>query len=158
MGQPEHLDQSYDLLQIAVEIEPTHAIYLALFVPLFIQKGNLAEAQNYSKKAQAAYQENPAPWDQYWISLTKSQLLAANQQWDDAWAEYDKTVQLPVLMEYPWFKADTLRQWAEAHLARGEAGDKTRAKELLAEALGIFEGIGATGYVERVDVQLKELA
>ena len=44
MGLPEHLDQVYDLLQIAIEIEPNHTIYPALFVPLFIQKGNLKEA------------------------------------------------------------------------------------------------------------------
>jgi tetratricopeptide (TPR) repeat protein len=44
MGLPEHLDQAYDLLQIAIEIEPNHTIYLALFVALFIQKGNLKEA------------------------------------------------------------------------------------------------------------------
>ena len=158
MGLPEHLDQAHDLLQIAIEIEPTHAIYLALFVPLFIRKGDLAEAQNYLNKAQGAYQENPDPWAQYWIFLTKSQLLTANQEWNEAWAEYDNTIELPVLMEYPWFKADTLKQWAEAHLARGEAGDRSRARELLEESLTMFEDIGATGYVEKVEAQLEELA
>ncbi len=157
LGLPEHLDQAHDLLQIAIEIEPNHTIYLALFVPLFIQKGKFKEAQNYLKKAQAAYQENPDPWAQYWIFLTKSQLLAANLQWDEAWVEYSQTIEVPVLREYPWFKADTFKQWAEAHLARGEAEDNARARELLEEALAIFADIGATGYVEKVEAQLREL-
>ena len=127
-------------------------------MPLFIRKGDLAEAQNYLNKAQSAYQENPDPWAQYWVYLTKSQLLAANHQWDEAWAEYNETLQRPVLRDYPWFKADTLKQWAEAHQARDEVGDMNRARDLLADALGIFEKIGATGYVEKVGGQLEELA
>ena len=89
--------------------------------------------------------------------MTKSQLLAANLQWDEAWVEYSQTIEVPVLREYPWFKADTFKQWAEAHLARGEAEDNARARELLEEALAIFADIGATGYVEKVEAQLREL-
>ena len=89
--------------------------------------------------------------------MTKSQLLATNQQWDEAWAEYNQTLELPVLKEYPWFKADTLKKLAETHLARGEDEDIGRAKELMGEALEIFEDIGATGYIGQVEALLEEL-
>ena len=56
-----------------------------------------------------------------------------------------------------WYRAQTLREWAEAHLARGEAGDRERAIELLREALGLFETMNAPKYAERVRGQLKEL-
>jgi tetratricopeptide (TPR) repeat protein len=157
MGLPEHLDQAYELLQIAIEIEPTHTVYIALFVQLFIRKGDLKEAENYLKKAQAADQENPAQWHQFWVFLTKSQLLAANQRWDEAWVEYNQTLELPVLKEYPWFKADTLKKLAETHLARGEDEDIGRAIAQLGEALEIFEDIGAAGYVGQVKALLEEL-
>jgi tetratricopeptide (TPR) repeat protein len=157
MGLPEHLDQAYELLQIAVEIEPNHTVYIALFVQLFIRKGDLKEAENYLKKAQAADQENPAQWHQFWVLLTKSQLLAANQRWDEAWVEYNQTLELPVLKEYPWFKADTLKKLAETHLARGEDEDIGRAIAQLGEALEIFEDIGAAGYVGQVKALLEEL-
>ncbi len=54
--------------------------------------------------------------------------------------------------------ADTLKHWSEAHLARGAEEDRTRALELQGKALAIFEDIGASGYVERVNEKIRELA
>ncbi len=56
-----------------------------------------------------------------------------------------------------WRRARTLIDWAGAHLARGESGDRERAEELLREAEAEFEAMGAHGYVERVKGRLEEL-
>lgn len=90
--------------------------------------------------------------------MIKSQLLAANQQWNDSLSAFEETVDLPPLKEYPWFVADTFRLWSDAHLARGEADDQARAKQLLEKSLTIFENIGATVYAERVEAQINDLA
>jgi tetratricopeptide (TPR) repeat protein len=158
-GEPDQLDMAYDLLQsnLELEIDPNRAIYLSLLVQLFVKKGKHREARSYLKKAQAAYQANPAAWSLYWVCLTEAQLLAGRQEWDGVWAAYQKTVEVPVLSGYPWFMADTLKFWAEAYLARGEAEDRPRARELLGEALAIFEDIGASGYVDRVKEKVEEL-
>ena len=54
--------------------------------------------------------------------------------------------------------ARTLRDWAAGHLARGEAEDIERARELLEQARSEFDDMGSTAYVERIDAQLKELS
>ena len=55
-------------------------------------------------------------------------------------------------------RALALREWAEAHLSRGEPEDRERARELLDQARAEFEGMGSPGYVEKIDAQLKALA
>jgi hypothetical protein len=54
--------------------------------------------------------------------------------------------------------ADTLKNWAEVLLSRGAEEDIVRAREMLGQALAIFEDIGASGYVERVNEKIRELA
>jgi tetratricopeptide (TPR) repeat protein len=157
-GRPDQLEMAYDYLQRALEIVPHHAIHLCLLAQLFVKKGDHAEARKYFEQGQTAYLTNPDAWSLYWVYLIEAQLLAAQQEWEEAWAAYQKTVDVPVLGEYPWFMADTLRFWAEAYLARGEAEDKPRARELLGQALVIFEDIGASGYVDRVNEKIEELS
>ena len=56
-----------------------------------------------------------------------------------------------------WYRAQVLRDWAEAHLARGEAGDAERARELLHQVIAEFEAMGAPIYAGRVQQRLKEV-
>jgi hypothetical protein len=84
-------------------------------------------------------------------------LLAANQQWDDAWAEYDQTLELPFLGSTPGSRRTPSNNgqrpiWRVARLKISPT------QELLEEALAIFADIGATGYVDKVEAQLEELA
>jgi hypothetical protein len=57
-----------------------------------------------------------------------------------------------------WYHAHTLAQWAEAHLARGNAGDRARAQELLREATAGFDDMGASAYAARIQARLADLA
>jgi hypothetical protein len=56
-----------------------------------------------------------------------------------------------------WYRAQTLREWAEAHLSRDEPGDRERATELLGEALALFEEMNVPKYAERVRKRLHNL-
>jgi hypothetical protein len=47
-----------------------------------------------------------------------------------------------------WHRARTLLDWAEAHAARGEPGDRGRARELLQEAQAAFEEMGIPRYAQ----------
>jgi hypothetical protein len=49
-----------------------------------------------------------------------------------------------------WYRAQALREWAEAHLARAEPGDEERARELLLESQAEFEEMGAPIYAAQV--------
>jgi hypothetical protein len=47
--------------------------------------------------------------------------------------------------------------WAEAHAARGEPGDRERAVELIREAHAAFEEMGIPGYAAVAQQRLDEL-
>jgi hypothetical protein len=71
-------------------------------------------------------------------------------------AAFEATVDTLSSRKLRWRRARTLIDWAEAHLAPGEPGDRERAGELLREAEAEFEAMPAPLYVERVKARLKE--
>jgi hypothetical protein len=111
----------------------------------------LSEAQE-----QAAEQGTIAEWEPD-LSWAEANLAMAEGHWAEALAGFEATVDTLGRTNLHWRRARTLIDWAEAHLARGESGDRERARELLREAEAEFEAMGAHGYVERVKGRLEEL-
>ena len=95
-------------------------------------------------------------WEPY-LSWAEANLAMAEGHWPEALAAFEATVDALGQMKLRWYRARILIDWAEAHLARGESGDRERAGELLREAEAEFEAMGAHGYVERVKGRLEEL-
>lgn len=73
----------------------------------------------------------------------------AEGRWAEALAAFEATVDTLGRTNLRWHRARTLIDWAGAHLARGESGDR--------EADAEFEAMGAHGYVEWVKGRLEEL-
>jgi tetratricopeptide (TPR) repeat protein len=111
----------------------------------------LSEAQE-----QAAEQGTVVEWEPD-LSWAEANLAMAEGHWPEALAAFEATVDTLGRTNLRWRRARTLIDWAEAHLARGESGDRERAEELLREAEAEFEAMGAHGYVERVKGRLREL-
>ena len=84
-------------------------------------------------------------------------VLAAEGRWDDAFETFKETAAKLAEAGIRTFRAAALRDWAEAHLAHGEAANSERAIELYREALDEYEEMGATGWIERVQARLSEL-
>jgi tetratricopeptide (TPR) repeat protein len=112
----------------------------------------LSEAQE-----QAAEQGTVVEWEPD-LSWAEANLAMAEGHWPEALAAFEATVDTLGRSNLRWRRARTLIDWAEAHLARGESGDRERAEELLREAEAEFEAMGAHGYVERVRARLQELS
>jgi tetratricopeptide (TPR) repeat protein len=112
----------------------------------------LSEAQE-----QAAEQGNLVGGEPY-LSWAEANLAMAEGQWPEALAAFEATVDTLGRRNQRWRRARTLIDWAEAHLARAEPGDRERAGELLREAAAEFEAMGAPLYVQRVKARLEELA
>jgi hypothetical protein len=106
-------------------------------------------------REQAAGQAGPLV--ESYLSWTEARLALAEGQWPEALAGFEATVDAMGPMKLHWYRVRILVDWAEAHLARGESGDRERAIELLREAEAEFEAMGAHGYVERVRGRLEEL-
>jgi tetratricopeptide (TPR) repeat protein len=112
----------------------------------------LSEAQE-----QAAEQGTVVEWEPD-LSWAEANLAMAEGHWPEALAAFEATVDTLGRSNLRWRRARTLIDWAGAHLARGESGDRQRAEELLREAEAEFEAMGAQGYVERVRARLQELS
>ena len=95
-------------------------------------------------------------WEPY-LSWAAAHLALAEGRWAEALAAFEATFETFDCTNNRWYGVRTLLDWAEAHLARGESGDRERGIELLREAEAEFEAMGAHGYVERVRGRLEEL-
>jgi len=107
-------------------------------------------------REQAAEQDVIVHWEPD-LSMAEANLALAEGRWAEALAAFEATVDTLGRTNLRWYRARTLIDWAGAHLARGESGDRERAEELLREAEAEFEAMGAHGYVERVKGRLEEL-
>jgi tetratricopeptide (TPR) repeat protein len=104
----------------------------------------------------AAEQSELVRWEPY-LSWAEANLALAEGHWPEALAAFETTVDTLSCRKLRWRRARTLVDWAEAHLARGESGDRERAGELLREAEAEFEAMGAPIYVKRVRDHLENL-
>ena len=87
----------------------------------------------------------------------RAQLYAAEGEWEKSFQDFRHLVDLLVEMEMPWYKAQALRVWADAHLRRAVPEDIDQVRELLEEARSIFTGLGIEYYAKRVDEKLDTL-
>ena len=92
------------------------------------------------------------------VLAAEAHLAIAEERWSDAWTALEEANSRFKRMGMRLDHARTLRDWAAGHVARGAPEDVERARELLEQARGEFEGMGSTVYIERIDVQLKELS
>ncbi len=91
------------------------------------------------------------------MGWAEANLQAAEKRWPEAWASFDYVVHQITRAGARWYRAQVLRDWAEAHLARGEAGDTEQARELLRQVISEFEAVGAPIYAGQVRQRLAEL-
>jgi hypothetical protein len=85
-------------------------------------------------------------------------LAVAERNWSEAWSAFESFIEMMEKSGIRWYRAQALREWSEAHLARGESGDKERARELLLESQAEFEEMGAPIYAAQVKEILSGLA
>jgi hypothetical protein len=136
----------------------TAVLALCLQTVLRARQGDPAAARRSlgDAHAQAAEQGGFGEWEPY-LWWAESVVALAEGHWPEALAAFETTVEALGRWNLRWHRARILIDWAEAHLARGESGDRERALELLREAEAEFEAMGAHGYAERVKGRLREL-
>ena len=86
--------------------------------------------------------------------LLRERLAAAEKDWPAALAAFETATRLEAEMGRKWARAQVLREWAEAHVGRGESGDAERARELLREAFVEFEAMNVPIYAAKVRERL----
>jgi tetratricopeptide (TPR) repeat protein len=82
-------------------------------------------------------------------------VLARQRRWEEAQRAFEEALSLTHAMSFPPAEAAILRDYGKMWAARG---DRTRARQRLAEALAIFRRLGARIDVERTERALADLA
>jgi hypothetical protein len=95
-------------------------------------------------------------WEPY-LGWAEANLAQAEGHWPEMLAAFETVTDVLDDRNLRWQRARTLIDWAEAHLARGESGDRERAGDLLREAEAEFEAMNAATYAERVRERLTNL-
>jgi tetratricopeptide (TPR) repeat protein len=112
-----------------------------------VQQGRLQEAHRWLREALEKEDElRTGLFDTFWRSIAERRLAVAEKNWPEAWKAFEESIAMVEMAGMRWFRAQALKEWAKAHLARGEVGDEERARELLLESQSEFDDMGAPIY------------
>lgn len=115
------------------------------------QQGRFKEARRWLDEAREREAEPGAGFfDTLWRLITERRLAVAEMDWPKAWTAFEVFIERAEKFGFRWFRARALREWAEAHVARGEPGYEKPARELLLESQAEFEEMGAPIYATQV--------
>ncbi len=128
-----------------------------LLIVARLRQSRLEEARHLLAEARVKAGSDPGAWDEEHLSLAEARLALAEARWPEALAAFEAAANLEARMGKRWYRAQTLREWAEAHLARGGLGDRERARELLQESLALFEVMNVPKYAAIVKESLASL-
>jgi class 3 adenylate cyclase/tetratricopeptide (TPR) repeat protein len=119
-------------------------------------QGRFQEARRLLVEAKEAIKP-PAFRDEVTLARAEAQLAVAEERWGDTFSNYETAVGILVKQGICMERAQVLREWAAAHVARGEPADYERAKALYQEALAMFQEMGNTYYANFVEEQILRL-
>jgi tetratricopeptide (TPR) repeat protein len=129
----------------------------ALLAIVYARQVLVVRAREVLDQAGAIFSERSQAWAELILSWSQANVLAAEGQWDEAFRTFEDAAAKLAEGGFRPTHAAAMRDWAEAHLARGEPADAQRARELFGLAISEYKEMGATGYVERVQARLAEL-
>jgi len=122
-------------------------------------RGEFEQARSLLSQArEEAAARRIGPWQATWLSRAEAHLAAAEGRWPAAQAAFEGVTGGFRRMGARWHAARTIREWAEALLARGEPGDREQAMSLLGQAAAEFDAMGAPFYAEQAKRRMGEMA
>ncbi|MCI0397166.1 MAG: protein kinase [Chloroflexi bacterium] len=148
-----------ETIQVAWDDHDSRAVWAAcLLAVVYAYEGRPAEATRQLEEVRARLGEAPSPFNTSYLRLAEASVAQGEGDWPQAMAAYEAAVAIMERMGIRWYQAWTLRQWAGAYLARGEAKDLEQAARLMKEARQLFESMRLPNYVNWIDRQLRKLA
>jgi tetratricopeptide (TPR) repeat protein len=121
-------------------------------------QGETAEARRLLSEArEKAIDSGSRATDLDFLSWAEAHLAAAEGRWSEALSAFEAAADGAARWGARWLRARLLQEWAEAHLLRGERGDRERARELLQRAQAEFEAMGVPIYAAQIEERLKQI-
>jgi hypothetical protein len=109
------------------------------------------------EEAQGKARVQPSGWDQQSLLWLEARLATAEKRWPEALAAFETLAGIHERLGWRWRQARAWLDWAEAHVARGQAADIERARDLLQDAQTAFEGMGIPRYAAVAQDRLQAL-
>ena len=131
----------------------THSVLGALH----ICQGRLKEARRALEEAQERARAQPSGWDQQSLLRLEARLATAEERWPEALAAFETLAGMHERLGWRWRQARVLLDWAQAYVARGQAADFERARDLLQDAQTAFEEMGILHYAAVAQNRLQAL-
>jgi tetratricopeptide (TPR) repeat protein len=124
---------------------------------IYIRQGKLDEARQHYSDTQQIAGAAPTFWQKQALLNIERDLAKADGDWEAALAAAEAASKhlAHTGLRWPW--SYSLIEWAETHLARGEALDYERASTLYREALAVFAEMESLFFVELLEGRLREL-
>lgn len=130
---------------------------LSLMSVINIRQEKLSEAREFYSRAIQAADSPPSFWQEYALQGASRDLARAERNWPLAFEAAEAVSKFLTQSGLRWFWANSLVEWAETHLARGEAMDFERARALYRESLAIFAEMGSDFFVNFLEERLRSL-
>jgi eukaryotic-like serine/threonine-protein kinase len=121
-------------------------------------QGRSLDAGHWLDEARQKAGERLSPFDCCHLLRAGAARAVCEKSWAEAFAQLEDLSSELERLEHRPTQALILREWADGHLARKEAGDIERARELLQQALALYEQMGAQGYIALVRGRLDALS
>jgi tetratricopeptide (TPR) repeat protein len=129
---------------------------LSYLVRVLARKGDLAAARERLEQAEAVARASSYLADKHFLALAEAELSLQQSRFDDAARALEQAAKVAAECGMRWYRAHTLKGWAEALIAGagGEVGQQPRA--LLEEARSEFESMGVQLYADQIAERLSE--
>jgi tetratricopeptide (TPR) repeat protein len=152
-----HPEQALAQLQLALTTRHPNAylgVPLPLLASIYLETGAIDEAEDVIRRGTEQATATHLPLALVpWLRL-QAVLLGTKRKWDKAEHAFTEAVALPRSLPYPHAEAQAQYEWGRMELQRGRP---QHARDLLEQALAIFQRLGATPAIERAEQVLAEL-
>jgi len=122
-----------------------------------VRQGRLDEAGHWLAEARDKATPQPTPIAQARLAWAEAHLALTQMRWREALAAFEVAAEVYQQIGMRWYRAQALREWAEAHLSRNAPNDVDRARELLREAQSEFEAMNVPRYAALVRERLAQI-
>jgi hypothetical protein len=142
-----------------IPIEKLGMLLLVCFVNIGL--GQLEQARRQIDEivsiGEASGGTNPLPYYLVTRAWAEARLAVAEKRWDAAFTAYETLYNVASRAGMRWHQARTREEWAQSLALRKEPGDLPRAREMMREAITLFEQIKAPQYATRLREKLRKV-
>ncbi len=154
----EYLEKWYKALD-KVGAKPMKIEYSPFLIWTYVELGDFRKAEVLYEKLQEYAIRSKSKWLTIIAETTRAKQLCAQKKWEESINHFKKAFELlKALGTRKWhvhaFARYGLYEFAQVYLDRNHAGDAEKARDLLIEALEIFERMGAKKWIEKTKQKL----